>query len=642
MNAVLRRSVVIAIAIVLAMATTGEVHGQGAGARLASARHKLDHNLRQAVDGGEREHRVIIRVRPGQRGALQQSLEARGDEVIADHESIEALTARVRTSDLDDIAGRDGVISVSTDAVVHAKLLGGLLGGVLHVVTGVVNTLGSLVGVVLLPNGADTDGPAIAPEVLRETLGVGSTWTGRGVGVAIVDSGLEMSSEFENRLTAFYDFTRGGIRTYAYDDYGHGTHIASTIGGSGALSYNRDYRGIAPRVNLVVLKVLDKNGAGYTSDVIRAVDFAVANRRTLKIDIINLSLGHPIYEPAASDPLVQAVERAVRAGLIVVTAAGNYGKNPETGLPGYAGISSPGNAPSAITVGALRTQDTASRRDDTIPDYSSRGPTWYDGYVKPDIVAPGHNIVAAAAKSGTFYKTYPQLKAPDSDYIRMSGTSMATAVTTGVIALMLEANRAANDYPYNPSLTQNAVKAMLQYSSVSVRNPQGLEYDPLVEGAGAINAKGAIDLARYADTSARVGSPWLRYTPAPRSTIAGESLTWKQVVVWGTVFVWGTAIIDVNQEAWGSVFVWGTDTTMANVFVWGTDIVWTDPQSWADVVVWGTAMTGAVNGDVVVWGTTGGTADTTAWGNLEATGVSGAVSATSIAPGTSPSGTRRR
>ena len=137
-----------------------------------------------------------------------------------------------------------------------------------------------------------------------------------------------MSSEFSGRVTAFYDFTTGGIvSSYPYDDYGHGTHVAGTIGGSGALSSNRDYRGLAPNVKLVVLKVLDKNGAGYTSDVIRAVDFAVANRVSLGIQIINLSLGHPIFEPAATDPLVQAVERATRAGVIVVAAAGNYGKN---------------------------------------------------------------------------------------------------------------------------------------------------------------------------------------------------------------------------------------------------------------------------------------------------------------------------
>ena len=649
-----------AMAMVLTVATAGEMNVEGAGRRQPRDRHKLDLNLRAAADGGEREHRVIIRVRPGHRAALQRSLASHGDAVIADHESIDAVTARVHAKDLDALAAEDGVLSVSTDAIVEAKLLGlvgGLLGGVVKLASGVVGTLGSLVGAVLLPNGADTEGPAIAPEVLRATLGIPSGYDGRGIGVAVIDSGLEMSYEFEGRLTAFYDFTKGGIRTTAYDDYGHGTHIASTIGGSGALSEDRDYRGIAPRVNFVVMKVLDKNGAGYTSDVIRAIDFAVANRRALRIDVINLSLGHPIFEPAASDPLVQAVERAVRAGVIVVTAAGNYGKNPETGLPGYAGISSPGNAPSAITVGALRTEDTASRRDDTIPDYSSRGPTWYDAIVKPDVVAPGHNIVAAAAKRGTFYQNYPQLKAPDTDYMRMSGTSMATAVTTGVIALMLEANREANDYPYHPSLTQNAVKAMLQYSSVSVRNPAGLEYDPLTEGAGAINGRGAIDLARYADTSKPAGSYWLRYTPSPRSTIAGESLAWKQVVVWGTVFVWGTGLMDVNQQAWGNVFVWGTDTTtegnvfvwgtntgvtQGNVFVWGTDIVWSDPYSWANTVVWGTGKMGQVNGDVVVWGTTGTTPETTAWGSLEEAGTSGAsVSATSIAPATSSSGTPR-
>src|SRR5205814_2419854 len=109
---------------------------------------------------------------------------------------------------------------------------------------------------------------------------------------------------------------------------------------------------------------------------------------------------HVIYEPAASDPLVQAVERASRAGVIVVAAAGNYGKNPTTGQPGYAGITSPGNAPSAITAGAVKIQNTVVRSDDRIADYSSAGPTWYDAFVKPDIVSPGHNIVAVAAKNG--------------------------------------------------------------------------------------------------------------------------------------------------------------------------------------------------------------------------------------------------
>jgi len=233
------------------------------------------------------------------------------------------------------------------------------------------------------------------------------------VGVALIDSGLEMSAEFHGRVTAFYDFTEGRTRkTTPSDAFGHGTHVAGTIGGSGALSSGREYRGLAPKVTFAVFKVLDGTGAGYTSDVIRAIDFAVDHRAALGIHIINLSLGHPIYEPAATDPLVQAVERASREGLIVVAAAGNLGQNPTTGLPGYAGITSPGNAPSAITVGALRALDTVRRSDDRIPDYSSAGPTWFDAMFKPDLVAPGHNIVAVGAKNGALYQKYPQLRAP--------------------------------------------------------------------------------------------------------------------------------------------------------------------------------------------------------------------------------------
>jgi subtilisin family serine protease len=122
----------------------------------------------------------------------------------------------------------------------------------------------------------------------------------------------------------------------------------------------RVYRGIAPKVRIVNLKVLDENGGGLTSTVIDAIEFAIANRAQLKIDIINLSLGHPVYEPRDTDPLVQAVEAAVRAGIVVVASAGNFGKNPDTGVEGYGGITSPGNAASAITV--ERSTRTVRRR----------------------------------------------------------------------------------------------------------------------------------------------------------------------------------------------------------------------------------------------------------------------------------------
>jgi serine protease AprX len=580
-------------------------------------RERLDTSLRGVLDQtSPLPQRVIIRVRPGSRVTLRESLTAHGDQILAEHDSLDALTAVVHGEDLGALVDNDFVLSVSTDAIVHAHgLLGGLLGGVVglvgtvvKVVVAVVEVAVDIVGIVL-PNMADTSGPAVPPAVLRQTLGVSnSSLTGRGIGVAVIDSGLEMSSEFSGRVT-FYDFTKGGIiSSYPYDDYGHGTHVSGTIGGSGALSSNQDYRGLAPNVKLVVLKVLDKNGAGYTSDVIRAVDFAVANRVSLGIQIINLSLGHPIFEPAASDPLVQAVERASRAGLIVVAAAGNYGTNPTTGLPGYAGITSPGNAPSAITVGAVKTLDTVVRSDDRIPDYSSSGPTWYDAFVKPDILAPGHNIIAIAAKQGTLYKTYPQLKAADGDYMRLSGTSMATAVATGSIALMLEANRAAN-YGH-PKLTPNAVKAVLQYTAVSVHDANGLEYNSLREGAGALNTKGAIQIGQSIDTSRPIGQYWLTSTSAPWTVIGGETNTWNQGIIWGSSIIWGTSTY-YNEMAWGTSIIWGTNDSNSIIWgtddngsiIWGTDVVWTNSSMWSDSIIWGTDFVGKDGSSSIIWGT---------------------------------------
>jgi serine protease AprX len=310
------------------------------------------------------------------------------------------------------------------------------------------------------------------------------------------------------------------------------------------------------------------------------------------------------------------VERASRAGVIVVAAAGNYGKNPETGLPGYAGISSPGNAPSAITAGAVAVQNTVTRSDDRIPDYSSSGPSWYDAFAKPDIASPGHNIVAVAAKKGSLYLTYPQLKAADGDYMNLSGTSMATAVTTGSIALMLEANRAANNYPNRPPLTPNAVKAVLQYTAFGLHDDTGIEYNPLRKGAGSLNTKGAIDLARTIDTSSPAHNYWLTSTPRPWTTIGGESLVWNQGIIWGSSIMWGTTI-QVNETAWGSSIMWGTGTSWGSSIMWGTNVVWSDPQSWADSIMWGTNTIGQDNGSSIMWGTTSGmTAQNTAWQTL--------------------------
>ena len=243
-------------------------------------------------------------------------------------------------------------------------------------------------------------------------------------------------------------------------------------------------------MSLIGLKVLDSRGGGYTSDVIKAIEFAIANKHALGIDIINLSLGHAPFESAKTDPLVRAVDKASAAGIIVVVAAGNVGISPTTGLPAYGGILSPANARSAITVGAAHTMGTRTRTDDVIGPYSSRGPTWGDGYAKPDLVAPGHKLLAPVDDDSELPRKNPSLKSGSPygpTYLTLTGTSMAAAVTSGVVALVLEANADAF-YRDHSALTPNAIKAILQYTALPMRDASGVAYDYMTQGAGALNA----------------------------------------------------------------------------------------------------------------------------------------------------------
>jgi serine protease AprX len=453
-------------------------------------------------------------------------------------------------------------------------------------------------------------------------LGLSDTeYDGNKVGIAVIDSGLEKSDDLSGgRADRFFDFTVDGRAGHPYDDYGHGTHVATLIAGEGKDS-ERDvdvlqngrrhriklalYGGVAPKARIISLKVLDRNGAGYTSSVLRALEFAVENRDRLKIDIINLSLGHPIYESPETDPLVRAVEDATRCGIVVVTSAGNHGLNQETGQVGYAGITSPGNAPSAITVGALDMHETADRSDDTVTPYSSRGPAWYSGLAKPDLVAPGHRLVAVGAYGGSLYERYSERRVwgrandKKARYLRLSGTSMAAAVTSGVVALMLEANKKTYETP----LTPNTVKAILEYTSLPLDSA-----DPLTQGAGGLNGGGAVLLAELIDPGRPIGQGWLTGPLTPWTSIDGQSFAWSQAFVWGNAFVWGSALHE-NQLAWGQAFVWGSAVVWGSAFVWGsTDLVWDDPHVWSQAVVWGSGLLDTVDDDgvlgpnTVVWG----------------------------------------
>ena len=325
----------------------------------------------------------------------------------------------------------------------------------------------------------------------RTAAAIGARWVneelgfdGTGVGVAIIDSGVAKHGDLSGRIAHFADFVDS--RTQPYDRYGHGTHVAGIIAGNGQDS-NGARRGIAPGAHLVVLRALDEQGNGYISNAIAAVDYAIEQRAVFNIRVINLSVAAGVYESYKTDPLTLAASRAVDAGIVVVTAAGNLGRNAQ-GQVQYGGITAPGNAPWVLTVGAANHNGTVDRNDDTVAPFSSIGPSSIDLVAKPDLVAPGVGIESTAEPGSTLFAARQNgrirgVAAGGAEgYLSLSGTSMAAPVVAGSVALMLQAN---------PGLTPKAVKAILRGSA---ERHEG--YTDTAQGAGFLNARAAVEMAR--------------------------------------------------------------------------------------------------------------------------------------------------
>ncbi len=215
---------------------------------------------------------------------------------------------------------------------------------------------------------------------------------------------------------------------------------------------------MAPAAHLINLKVLGNDGSGEAADLIEAIDWAIRYRKQFGIRVLNLSLGAAPTQSYKDDPICLAVERAVKAGLVVVASAGNYGQAPDGKLV-FGSVTSPGISPYAITVGALRTQGTLDPSDDEMAPWSSKGPTLVDHIVKPDLVAPGSKIVSTAVKGSVLSNTLADrfVDGPGGrDYVAMSGTSMSAAVVSGAVALLLDGKS---------NLTPLQVKLSLQGSA---------------------------------------------------------------------------------------------------------------------------------------------------------------------------------
>ena len=439
-----------------------------------------------------------------------------------------------------------------------------------------------------------------------------SGWDGTGIGVAVIDSGITYHSDLYGttgsggKLRVLYsqDFVGGGTNDY----YGHGEHVAGIIAGNGKDSsystYARMFKGIAPNANLINLRVLDQNGQGTDSGVISAIQVAISLQGKYHIRVMNLSLGRQVFESYTQDPLCQAVEAAWKKGIVVVAAAGNYGRDNSMGTEGYATITSPGNDPYVITVGAMKTQGSRLRSNSLIASYSSKGPTLLDHVVKPDIVAPGNRVVSLYGNpfvnpipGGSYYvyealpQEYPQnlvtyayydgslnTWSTTNNYYTLSGTSMATPVVSGAAALLVQAQ---------PKITPDQVKARLMKTaykafpvSSTVVDPVTAttyvsEYDIFTVGAGYLDVGAALASSDLATGNAL--SPTAVYDSTQNAVylVNAAGSTWDSSVLWGTSVVWGTNVfVNGTSVVWGGSVCWGTSTDAGFSVVWGTSVLW--------------------------------------------------------------------
>ena len=355
--------------------------------------------------------------------------------------------------------------------------------------------------------------------------------TGKGIGVAVIDSGVASHPDFGNRVTVNIDFA--STATSPNDQFGHGTAVAGIIGGNGTASGGQ-YIGIAPEVTLLNLRANDATGAAGTSDIMNAILWAVVNKDTYNIRVINLSLVSSIAESYTTSPLDAAVEYAWLKGIAVVVAAGNLGPN--------SALYAPANDPYVITVGATDDAGTVTPADDSLASFSSYGIT-QDGFAKPDLVAPGRHIISTAAAGSTIATTYPQLLV-GTQYVQLSGTSMAAPQVSGIAALYLEAHQGIRPGQLKGVLTTTAHGFGL------------LGTVPAGAGAGYADAASAI---AYNGTIGNVngGLSPNNYLKVMFITVnqlpAGTTVSWGSVswdsVSWGSVS-WG----DINWAAvsWGS------------------------------------------------------------------------------------------
>jgi len=395
---------------------------------------------------------VIVQLTQGaERAQASSAVSALGGRVTRDLHIINAVVASMPAAGARDLAARPGVRAVSLNGAVRPQYAGDMLA------TSFNASIQSRDG---RAGHGDERADRLHQEVDRGDHGrqrglVPVNATGRGVGVAVVDTGIAGNlPDFRTSSTDPASRVIGSAvvhpgATTANDRYGHGTHVAGIIAGDSGNRPRWDplrgrYSGVAPDANLISIKASDDEGNSSVLDVIYGIQFAVDHRDEYNIRVLNLSLESTVAESYRTDPLDAAVESAWFQGIVVVAAAGNRGTDSDA--VSYA----PGNDPYAISVGAVDDHGSDALRDDRLAKWSSRGTT-QDGVAKPDVYAPGSGIVSNLAPGSAFASLCPTC-VTDREYIRAGGTSMAAPMVSGAAAILLE---------IDPDLTPDQVKGLL-------------------------------------------------------------------------------------------------------------------------------------------------------------------------------------
>jgi serine protease AprX len=425
--------------------------------------------------------------------------------------------------------------------------------------------------------------------VTNADLAWASGLDGTRIGVAVVDSGVDQipdlntADQTASRVVYSESFVTGDPTTA--DAYGHGTHVAGIVAGNARASttayYKGIYKGIAPNAWVINLRALGPNGSGTDSTVIAAIQQAIQLRSTYNIRVLNLSLGRGVFENYTLDPICQAVEAAWRSGMVVVAAAGNSGRDNSKGTHGYGTISAPGNDPYVITVGATNMHRSFLQAAQTVASFSSKSPTLIDHVEKPDLLAPGNQIVSSLAPGGYIPTYYPKFDVYPCDptlttcnstegpasYLRLSGTSMATPAVSGAVALLLQRNPQLTPDQVKARLMKSAYKNYIRYSSAmdDLNNVYSLQADIFAVGAGYLDIQAALlntDLAPATFGSAK--SPQVGYGPVTNTVhlITDPSEIWNTSVIWGTSLVWGTAV--AVDPVSGLSIVWGNSVVLGH------------------------------------------------------------------------------